>query len=135
MAAIASLVPPMPAKYTAGSAGSARVKRNVTTITDATTASAPAKRLAIKLPTTLSCRSALRQRAIVQLRMEPVLVSFDVGLEGHVEIVLEQRNTRHFVEDDLDEAAHRLVVFFRVGREARSLDQLVDSRVLVVHRV
>jgi hypothetical protein len=47
--------------------------------------------------------------------MEPVLVSFDVGLEGHVEIVLEKRDARHFVEDDLDEAAYRLVVFLRVG--------------------
>src|ERR1700757_1741242 len=102
MAAIASLVPPMPAKYTAGSAGSARVKKTVTTITDTTTASAPAKRLAIKLPTILSCRSALRHRAIVELRMEPVLVSFDVGLEGHIEVILEKRDTRHFVEDHLD---------------------------------
>src|SRR6185437_11438764 len=135
MAAIASLVPPMPAKYTAGSAGSARVKRNVTTITDATTASAPAKRLAIKLPTFLSCRSALRHRAIVELRMEPVLVSLDVGLECHVQIILEKRDAWHFVEDDLDEAANRLAVFLRVGREARRLDQLVDSRVLVIHGV
>src|SRR5215470_8329699 len=107
MAAIASLVPPMPAKYTAGSAGSARVRKNVTTITEATTASAPTKRLAINVATTLLARSALCQRAIVQLGVEPVFVTVDVGLECDVEIILEQRDTWHFIEHDLDKAANR----------------------------
>src|SRR6266566_4755669 len=67
--------------------------------------------------------------------MKPVGIALDVLLHRHVAGRLCQRNTRHLVEGDVDEALYVLLVFFLVGSEARGVDELVHLRILVAHGI
>src|SRR5258706_11579817 len=79
--------------------------------------------------------SSLLQVAVVGLQVEPVGVALDALLHRHVHVGLRDRDARHLVEGDVDEAVHVLLVFLPVALEARGLDQLVHPRVLVAHGV
>src|ERR1044072_7511204 len=103
---IASFVAGGPAKYAAGAPGSARVSRKATRTTPPRLGVAISRRLRM----TVTIRSPLRQRAIVEPAVEPVLVAADFLLHRDVGVGLEQRDARNVGEGEIDEALHVLVV-------------------------
>src|SRR6266851_5554799 len=64
--------------------------------------------------------------AVVELPVEPVAVADDALLHGDVEVGLVERDARHLIEGDLDEALDQLLVALGVRSEARLVDQLVE---------
>src|SRR5271169_228200 len=102
MSAIDSGVAAGPAKYTAGSPGSTRVSRNVTTMTPISVGITVIRRVA---RLTNICRfsaspprtgrgkpSGLHDRAVIDLTVEPVAVAGNIGLGRHVQVRLKQRD-------------------------------------------
>src|SRR6186997_429664 len=131
---IASFVAAGPAKYAAGSPGSARVSRKVTITTPIRLGIAISRRLRM----TMSTRSPLGQRAIIQSPVEPVLIAADVLLHRDVGVGLEQRDARHVGEGEIDEALHVLLIGILValrGGGHGAVDEAVHVLGLVAHRV
>src|ERR1700686_5743593 len=98
-----------PAKYAAGSPGSARVSRKVTITTPIRLGIAIAARLRIIVSMVAprdaaSPRSSLRERAVIEPAVEPVFVTRDILLHSDVDVGLVQRNARHIGEGEIDEA-------------------------------
>src|ERR1700686_2301195 len=132
-----------PAKYAAGSPGSARVSRKVTITTPIRLGIAIAARLRIIVSMVAprgaaSPCSSLRERAVIEPAVEPVFVAGNVLLHRDVDVGLVQRDTRHVGEGEIDEALHVLVVSLLVagrGRGARAVDECIHLRRLVVHGV
>src|ERR1044072_8294402 len=116
---IASFVAAGPAKSAAGSPGSARVSRKVTITTPTRLGIAISRRLRMTISMARASRSSLRQRAIIQPAVEPVLIAADVLLHRDVGVGLEQRDARHVGEGEIDEAFHvflvGILVAFRSG--------------------
>src|SRR5437588_2032976 len=131
---IASSVAAGPAKYAAGSPGSARVSRKVTITTPIRLGIAMSRRFAM----TASMRSPLHERAVVEPAMEPVLITADVLLHRDVDVGLEDRDPRHIGKRKVDEALHLLLVRRLVAGRG-CIHGAVDIRValfrLVAHRV
>src|SRR5258705_7346915 len=123
-----------PAKKAAGSPGSARVSRNVTTIPPASPGAAASSRRPMSFP--MGPRgSVLGERAEVELAVEPVLVAGDTLLHRHVEVRLVERHPRHLQDGEPGELAHEVRILLRIRFEARRVDQLVHLGVLVGHGV
>src|SRR5450755_1635815 len=75
--------------------------------------------------------SPLRQRAIVEPAMEPVLITRDVLLHRDVDVGLIQRDARDIAEGQIDKAFDVGIIGRGVagrGRGARAVDQLVHLR-------
>src|ERR1044072_3735206 len=121
---IASLVAAGPAKYAAGSPGSARVSRKVTITTPIRLGIAISRRFRM----TMSTRSPLRQHAVIHPAVERVRIAADVLLHRDVGIRLEQRDARHVGEGEIDEALHVLLVGGLVALR-RGGDRAVDEAV------
>src|SRR5712691_1668294 len=122
-----------PAKNAAGSPGSARFKRNVTTTTPAMPGRAAAsRRRTIRSRDDLIAGEAARlrasllgERAEIQLAVEPVLVARHALLHRHVERGLHQRHLGDVGHRDARERAHGLRVLLGIALLMRGLDQLV----------
>src|SRR5260370_17168610 len=87
----ASLVAAGPAKYAAGSPGSARVKRNVTITTPIRLGIANINRLPVMV-SMVALR--LHQRAIIEATLKPLLTAPDLLLPLHVHLLLIHPNPR-----------------------------------------
>src|SRR5439155_6934128 len=105
-----------PAKNAAGSPGSARFRRKVTTITPTNPGTATMRRRPTSVSTLL-----FFELPVVELPVEPVLVALDVLLHRHVEHLLVDRHARHVREHELREGAHVVRVLLLVGVEARGV--------------
>src|SRR4029453_16847481 len=120
---MASLVAAFPAKYAAGSPGSARIRQNVTTTTPARPGAAAASRLEsslrkdarigdvpLRAPGRGTPRSALGQLAKIQQDVNQVLVPADVLLHRHVQVELHEGQSRHVSHGHLLHLPHILRV-------------------------
>src|SRR5260370_10643926 len=131
----ASLFAAGPAKYAAGSPGSARVKRNVTITTPIRLGIANINRLPVMV-SMVALR--LHQRAIIEATMEPVLIARDVLLHRDVDVGLIQRNARNICECQVDETLHILLVSRPVPRSGGvdcAMNEVVHRLRLVAHGV
>src|SRR5580693_8202356 len=113
-----------PAKYTAGSPGSARVSRKVTITTPIRLGIAIAARLRIIVSMAApqgaaSPRSPLRECAVVEPAVEPVFVTGNVLLHRDVDVGLVQRNARHVGVGEVDKTFDALVVSLLVAGRRR----------------
>src|ERR1700677_2467227 len=96
-----------PAKYAAGSPGSARVNRKVTMTTPIKLGIAIASRLRVIVsmvapPDAVAPRSCLYKAAVIEPAMEPILVAADVLLHRDVDIRLIERDARHVGVGEID---------------------------------